>query len=130
MRRDIDSTEAAPPLDQTSAWQELLRHERAIEGFHLRDQFDADPERFERFHLRYSSLLLDYSKNRITHETMGKLCDLARQERLGSWIEKMFSGEAINFTEGRAVLHTALRAPERSSVVVDGKDEKPEDHRL
>ncbi len=99
-----------------------------MEKFSLREAFDADPGRFERFSLRLDDFLLDYSKNLITQETMSLLFALARQAKVESWRDQMFSGEKINFTEGRAVLHTALRAavdPAHSPILVDGKDVLP-----
>ena len=77
----------------------------------MRSLFADDPGRFERFSLKLDDLLLDYSKNLVTQETMARLFELARQAQVESWRERMFSGTKINFTEHRAVLHVALRAP-------------------
>ncbi|TNC99059.1 MAG: glucose-6-phosphate isomerase [Gallionellaceae bacterium] len=97
-------------LTQSSAWQALQKHRQSLLQFSLREAFVSDPKRFERFSLRLDDLLLDYSKNLITQDTMPLLMELARQAKVEAWREKMFSGEKINFTENRAVLHTALRA--------------------
>jgi glucose-6-phosphate isomerase len=97
-------------LTQSSAWQALHKHRQSLLQFSLREAFVSDPGRFERFSLRLDDLLLDYSKNLITQDTMPLLMELARQAQVEDWREKMFSGEKINFTENRAVLHTALRA--------------------
>ncbi|MBA4382895.1 MAG: glucose-6-phosphate isomerase, partial [Sideroxydans sp.] len=97
-------------LTQSSAWQALHKHRKDLGQYSLREAFASDPQRFERFSLRLDDLLLDYSKNLITQDTMPLLIALARQAKVEEWREKMFSGEKINFTENRAVLHTALRA--------------------
>jgi len=110
------------PIDQTPAWQALIAHRRATGDAHLRDLFAADPSRFETFSISVDGLLLDYSKNRITARTMALLCDLARQAGVEDRRARMFAGEAINETEGRAVLHVALRAPAGRPFKVDGRD--------
>jgi glucose-6-phosphate isomerase len=92
----------------------------------MRDLFSEDSQRFERFSLRFDDILLDYSKNRITEETMRLLLDLAEQAKLQNWIERMFSGEKINITEDRAVLHVALRNRSNRPIAVDGRDVMPE----
>jgi len=97
-------------LTQSSAWQALHKHRQDLGQYSLREAFVSDPQRFERFSLRLDDLLLDYSKNLITQDTMPLLMALARQAKVEEWREKMFAGEKINFTEKRAVLHTALRA--------------------
>ncbi len=117
-------------LIDSPAWQALLAHQRETAGIHMRDQFVEDPERFERFSLRIGDILFDYSKNRITERTMGLLMDLARQSDLGQRIEAMFNGDKINNTEGRAVLHTALRNRSNTPVYVDGLDVMPEVNRV
>jgi glucose-6-phosphate isomerase len=96
----------------------------------MRDLFARDPQRFERFSLELGSILLDYSKNRITEETMTLLLDLARQAGLAERIEAMFSGERINTTEGRAVLHVALRNRSNRPIRVDGRDVMPDVNRV
>jgi glucose-6-phosphate isomerase len=97
---------------------------------HMRDLFDRDPQRFERFSLRLGEILFDYSKNRITEETRSLLIGLARQANLAQKIEAMFSGEKINTTENRAVLHVALRNRSNRPILVDGKDVMPEVNRV
>lgn len=114
-----------PRLDETPAWQALARHQREISDLHMRDLFDRDPQRFDRYSLQLGDILFDYSKNRITEKTLPLLFDLARQERLAERIEAMFSGQKINLTEGRAVLHTALRNRSNAPVYVDGQDVMP-----
>ncbi len=107
------------------AWQRLVEHRRAMEGVHMRDLFAADPGRFDRFSLRLGDILFDYSKNRITQETVALLVELAHQCRLAEKIAAMFAGEKINTTENRAVLHTALRNRSERPIYVDGQDVMP-----
>jgi glucose-6-phosphate isomerase len=114
----------------TPAWQALAAHHRAIKDLHMRDLFAADPQRFERFHIEACGILLDYSKNRITGETLPLLCELARSAGIESWRERMFAGEHINNTEDRAALHTALRHRGDRPVEVDGKDVMPQIRRV
>ena len=112
-------------LTSSPVWQALKAHYAAIEPLHMRDMFHDDPARFDRFSLRLDDLLFDYSKNRIDDETIRLLVALAEQAGLPAAIERMFSGEKINFTEQRAVLHTALRNRSENPVHVDGKDVMP-----
>jgi len=115
-------------LTQSKAWQALLAHHAANRSLSMRRLFAEDAQRFERFSLRMDDMLLDYSKNLITSETMELLFALARQADVAGWRERMFSGEKINCTEHRAVLHTALRAaidPGHAPVMVDGQDVLP-----
>ncbi|MGA9120881.1 MAG: glucose-6-phosphate isomerase [Bacteroidota bacterium] len=112
-------------LTELPSWKTLQHHFASIGGMHMRDLFAADSERFSRFSLEACGLLLDYSKNRITEETMRSLFSLARECEVERWREKMFSGEAINFTEHRAVLHVALRNRSNNPIVVDGRDVMP-----
>ncbi len=113
-------------LDQTPAWRALQVHHAEIKDLQMWDLFKEDPERFEHLSLRTEGLLLDYSKNRITQETLRLLFDLARAQDLEGWRTRMFSGEAINHTEDRAVLHVALRAgAEAPPILVDGEDLLP-----
>ncbi len=110
-------------LTQSPAWQALQIHRNSLQQFSLRQSFVSDAKRFERLSLRLDDLLLDYSKNLITAETMPLLFALARQANLESWRDQMFGGEKINFTEHRAVLHTALRAatdPTHPPLRIDG----------
>jgi len=108
------------------AWQLLERHCREISDLHMRDLFAEDPRRFERFSLRLDDLLFDYSKNRITDQTVTLLIDLARQAGLKEKIAAMFRGDKINVTENRAVLHVALRNRSNRPIFVDGKDVMPD----
>ncbi|MFO7604100.1 MAG: glucose-6-phosphate isomerase, partial [Gammaproteobacteria bacterium] len=109
-------------MQQLPAWQALQQHFAQLTGLHMRDLFDRDPQRFARFSLTFEDILFDYSKNRITDETLSLLCDLARESGLDAWREKQFRGDKINHTEKRAVLHTALRKPLDQSVMLDGED--------
>ena len=108
------------PPTELPAWKALDVHYRDVRRLHLRDLFAADPNRGERFAATAADLYLDYSKNRITAETLALLVQLAEQSGLRSRIDAMFRGEKINVTEGRAVLHVALRAPRGASIEVDG----------
>jgi len=117
-------------LTEKSAWKALQEHFEQVKDLHMRDLFADDAGRFEKFSLRYNDILLDYSKNRISEETLPLLIDLAEQSDLPAWIEQMYSGEKINFTEQRAVLHTALRNRSNTPVYVDGVDVMPEVNRV
>ena len=117
-------------LAETPAWQALARHQHEIHDLHMRDMFASDPQRFYRFSLRLGDILFDYSKNRITAKTMRLLVDLARQANLSEWIEAMFTGQKINVTENRAVLHVALRNRSNEPILVDGEDVMPEINRV
>jgi glucose-6-phosphate isomerase len=106
----------------------LEAHHRKIRELHLRKLFTDDPKRGERFATEAAGLYLDYSKNRITDETVKLLLQLAEECGLRARIDAMFRGEKINITENRAVLHVALRAPKGASIVVDGKNVVPQVH--
>jgi glucose-6-phosphate isomerase len=110
------------PLRQRKAWQELERHHQQIAGVHLRELFAADPGRGERLTASAEGIYLDYSKNRVTDETMARLVELARECGVPEHRDAMFAGEHINVSEDRAVLHVALRMPKDVSLVVDGAD--------
>jgi glucose-6-phosphate isomerase len=110
---------------QTPAWHALDAHARATEGDHMRDLFARDPGRFHSFSLRLNDLLLDYSKNRVLHQTMTLLTDLARAAGLEAARDGMFGGAEVNCTEHRAVLHVALRNRSNRPVMVDGVDVMP-----
>ncbi|MDO9372168.1 MAG: glucose-6-phosphate isomerase [Gammaproteobacteria bacterium] len=112
-------------LTQSRAWQELQAHYPALARVHMRDLFRDDALRFNRFSLTVNGILLDYSKNRITEETLRLLFALAAQADIKAWTEKMVSGARINVTENRAVLHVALRNRSNRPIVVDGKDVMP-----
>jgi len=112
------------------AWQALEKHHREVAGLHLRDLFAADPQRAANFRAEAGGLHLDYSKNRVTEETMRLLMALAEQGDLRGRIDAMFRGEKINTTEGRAVLHVALRASRGTKILVDGQDVVPGVHEV
>ena len=115
-------------LTQRPAWQALESHYHTIKDVHLRDLFKDDPQRGERMSLQAVGLYMDYSKHRLNDETLGLLFDLARKSGLEERRSAMFSGEKINLTEKRAVLHTALRAPREAHIIVDGHDVVPDVH--
>jgi glucose-6-phosphate isomerase len=115
-------------LTRRPAWKALAAHYKKIKPLHLRELFDNDPARGERLTAEGAGLFLDYAKNRVTVETMGLLVRLAEESGLRERIDEMFSGEKINITESRAVLHVALRAPRGASIVVDGKNVVPDVH--
>ncbi|MCX7789235.1 MAG: glucose-6-phosphate isomerase, partial [Chloroflexaceae bacterium] len=121
-------TESMPLLTARPEWQALQAHFAALRPLHLRDLFARDPERGTRLAAEAAGLYLDYSKHRITDETLALLIALARACDLEGRIEAMFSGQKINTTEGRAVLHVALRAPRDATIVVDGANVVPEVH--
>ncbi len=108
------------------AWYALAEHRLKMGNIHMRELFASEPERFERFSIRLGDLLFDYSKNRITDETMSLLFDLAKQARLAEAIEAMFTGGRINTTENRPVLHVALRNRSSRPILVDGVDVMPD----
>jgi len=110
----------------TKSWQSLLQHLGKMKAIHMRDLFTQDPARFQKFSLRLNDSVVDYSKNRITEETMGLLIELAQAIDLTDAIEKMFTGDKINETEHRAVLHVALRNRKNTPIYADGKDVMPQ----
>jgi glucose-6-phosphate isomerase len=112
-------------ISQSPQWQALARHWREIEPVHMRQLFEQDPERFDAFSLEACGILLDYSKNRITHRTMTLLVELAEAADVPGWTRRMFAGDRINTTEHRSVLHVALRNRSHPSVWVDGEDVMP-----
>ncbi|HKD78238.1 MAG TPA: glucose-6-phosphate isomerase [Candidatus Angelobacter sp.] len=116
------------PLAARKAWKALEDHYKKIQPEHLRTLFASDPKRGERFTAEAVGIFLDYSKNRITDETLKLLIQLAEESDLRSRIDAMFDGEKINITENRAVLHTALRAPKGASILVDGENVVPQVH--
>jgi len=119
-----------PLVTTLPAWKVLQDHYQEVVHLHMRDLFDRDPKRFERFSLHLGDILFDYSKNRITEKTIDLLAELGRQAGLAEMIEAMFSGEKINNTEGRAVLHVALRNRSNRPILVDGKNVMPEVNRV
>jgi glucose-6-phosphate isomerase len=116
------------PLNERPAWKALQAHYQQIQGKHLKQLFVDDPRRGERFTVEAGGIFLDYSKNRITDETLKLLIQLAGESGLRERIVAMFRGEKINITENRAVLHVALRAPKSESISVDGADVVPAVH--
>src|SRR5881296_2753629 len=116
------------PLTKRRAWKALQTHYKTVRELHLRNLFADDPKRGERMTAEAVGLFLDYSKNRITGETLKLLIELAEESGLRSRIDAMFRGEKINTTEQRAVLHTALRAPKGASIVVEGGNVVPQVH--
>jgi glucose-6-phosphate isomerase len=116
------------PLGERAAWKALQAHFSQIHGKHLRELFAEDPGRGERFTAEAGGIFLDYSKNRITDETLKLLIALAEESGLREKAEAMFRGDKINVTENRAVLHVALRAPKGESIFVDGEDVVPGVH--
>src|ERR1700724_2716736 len=115
-------------LTGRSGWKALESHHQKVRELHLRQLFADDPKRGERLTTEAVGLYLDYSKNRVTDETLTLLLQLAEESGLRARIDAMFRGEKINVTEHRAVLHVALRAPRGQSIMVDGKDVVPEVH--
>src|SRR5215470_15988617 len=116
------------PLTTRKAWKALEAHYKKVRELHLRNLFADDPKRGERMTAEAVGLFLDYSKNRITDDTVKLLLQLAEESGLRGRIDAMFRGEKINITENRAVLHVALRAPKGTSIVVDGEDVMPQVH--
>jgi glucose-6-phosphate isomerase len=115
-------------LNKRPAWKALQAHYKEVRGLHLRDLFAGDPHRGERMTAEAVGVFLDYSKNRVTEETLALLLQLAEESDLHERIDEMFRGEKINVTEKRAVLHTALRAPKGTAVVLDGENVVPKVH--
>src|SRR5215813_4008390 len=113
---------AVPPLRERKAWQALERHHAEIGQRHLRELFATDPGRGERLTAEAEGIYLDYSKNRVTDETMQLLVELAEESAVPQRRDAMFAGEHINVSENRAVLHLALRMPEGTKLIVDGED--------
>ncbi len=122
------SAASPPPLTARPAWQALAAHAARLQPLHLRALFAGDPGRGERLVAEAAGVYLDYSKNRVTGETLGLLCALATECRLRAHIDAMFGGAHLNVTEDRAVLHVALRAPRSASIVTDGEDVVPGVH--
>src|ERR1700722_17864654 len=117
-------------LTRLKAWTALKAHAREVGKVHLRTLFADDPKRGERLTAEAAGLFLDYSKNRVTDETMKLLLALAEESKLRERTEAMFRGDKINITEKRAVLHVALRAPKGEKILVDGEDVVPGVHEV
>jgi glucose-6-phosphate isomerase len=112
-------------LSELPSWQKLQAHRKAWDGVRMRELFKADPGRFERYSIELDDFLLDYSKNLVNDETLALLRQLGQEANVPAWTEAMFSGEKINFTENRAVLHVALRNEPLKPILVDGEDVMP-----
>ena len=113
-------------LTTLPVWQKLCLHQKDIAATHMRDLFANDPNRFNKYSLKFTDILFDYSKHRMNDETLPLLMQLAREAKIEDWRDRMFAGEKINITENRAVLHTALRNRSNTPVLVDGKDVMPD----
>jgi glucose-6-phosphate isomerase len=124
------SVTSKAPVDQSKAWKSLASHSLKLKELHLRDLFKEDPKRGEKMTVEAEGIYLDYSKNRVTNETITLLLELAEECGLRKHIDAMFRGDKINITENRAVLHVALRAPKGESIVVDGEDVVPAVHEV
>jgi glucose-6-phosphate isomerase len=124
----MKSKPTVKPLTQRPAWKALAAHYKRVRKLHLRDLFAKDPKRGENMTVEAVGLFLDYSKNRVTDQTLKLLFRLAKESRLQERREAMFNGEKINITENRAVLHVALRAPRDAVIMVDGKNVVPQVH--
>lgn len=124
----MNMTTSIKPLTKRAAWNALEAHSKTIQPLHLRTLFADDPKRGERMTAEAAGICLDYSKNRITDETLKLLVQLAEESGLRERIDAMFRGEKINITENRAVLHVALRAPRGASLSVEGKNVIPQVH--
>ena len=123
---------ALPSINPTTtdSWKKLQAHFKVVKDVHMKDLFAADKDRANKFTIKWDDFYVDFSKNRITSETFKYLLELADEVKLKEAIESQFSGEIINQTEGRAVLHTALRAPESYNVKVDGENVIPEVYKV
>jgi len=124
----VETIPAVEPLTKRKAWKALHTHYSDVRRSHLRDLFVTDPQRGERMTVEAAGIFLDYSKNRITEETVELLVQLAEESGLRQRIDAMFRGDKINVTENRAVLHIALRAPKGTSILVDGENVVPQVH--
>ncbi|KAF4530788.1 hypothetical protein B566_EDAN018811, partial [Ephemera danica] len=119
---------ATPSLTRSPAWLALQAHQPAMAAHHVCDLFAQDPQRFERFSLKFNDILLDYSKHPVSQQTIRLLLDLAEQQHLHTWITRLFEGEKVNDTEHRAALHTALRGEQ--PVTSGSTDVMPEVRRV
>src|SRR5512132_4030148 len=128
VKRNVSTSQTTKSLTQRRAWKALVAHYQNVRDLHLRKLFADDPTRGERMSAEAMGLYLDYSKNRVTDETLNLLLQLAHESRLRERIGAMFRGDKINVTENRAVLHVALRAPKGTSMVVDGENVVPQVH--
>ena len=118
----MEMNQKLAPLGDRAAWKALKAHAQEIHDTQMKQLFADDPTRGERYTAEAEGIFLDYSKNRITDETLKLLLELAEESGLKSKLEAMFTGQKINVTENRAVLHVALRAPKTESILVDGEE--------
>lgn len=130
INESIEEDRAVSKLTQSPAWQNLAAHKKELESRTMREMFESDPQRFEKFSLEYEGVLFDYSKNRITEKTIDLLVALAEEAQIKEKAEMMFTGQKINMTEQRAVLHTALRNRCSAPVYLDGEDVMPAVNRV
>ena len=114
-----------PSINKSSSWKALHNHFEKIKSVHMRDLFSKDVDRFNKYHIQYEDFLVDFSKNRITDETINLLVNLAKEAKLEDWRDRLFSGDKINFTENRSALHIALRNRSNNPILLDGKDIMP-----
>ena len=112
-------------INKSSSWKAVASHFEKIKSTHMRDLFNNDDDRFNKYHIQYEDFLVDFSKNRITDETLNLLINLAKEAKLEDWRKRLFSGDKINFTENRSALHIALRNRSNRPILVDGKDIMP-----
>ena len=127
---EVSETKNKKTITDSVAWKKLEEHFQQTQSLHMRDLFTANPQRFQQYHIRLNDILLDYSKNRITDETRKLLLNLAKDANIEAWREKMFSGEHVNITEDRAVLHVALRNRANTPMMVDGVNVMPDVNRV
>jgi glucose-6-phosphate isomerase len=121
----VDKIKCARKFPDSPVWQSLSDHQKELGSAHLRELFAADPARADRYAIQLNDLYLDYSKNLVTEQTMGLLFHLAQESGLEAWREQLFSGSRINHTEGRPVLHMALRSRDTTPLIIDGEDIRP-----
>ena len=126
----METTQKLAPLGDRAAWKALKAHAQEIHDTHMKQLFADDPTRGERYTAEAEGIFLDYSKNRVTDETLKLLLELADESGVKAKLEAMFTGQKINVTENRAVLHVALRAPKTESILVDGEDVVPPVHEV
>ena len=112
-------------INKSSSWKALNNHFEKIKSVHMRDLFNNDDNRFNKYHIQYEDFLVDFSKNRITDETLNLLLTLAKDAKVEDWRDRLFSGDKINFTENRSALHIALRNRSNKPILLDGKDIMP-----
>jgi glucose-6-phosphate isomerase len=126
--KTVSKSQRIEPLTKRKAWKALQAHYKQVRELHLRDLFADDPQRGQRMTAEAIGLFLDYSKNRVTDDTVKLLLQLAEESGLRGRIDAMFRGEKINITENRAVLPVALRTPKEASIIADGEDVVPQVH--